>query len=137
MITPQTFQHHLDRWGSRIEAWPPAEQAAARALLATDAATRDALAAAEHLTRALQDAAEPHASDALKRRLKRIPARCQQPGRTAPAPARPRMRVWWWGGGVALASSSVMALGFVAGFTGLTGLEGSLVDWAALAYGSL
>jgi hypothetical protein len=137
MMTLQTFQQHLDQWGTRIDDWPRAEQQAARALLAADAQARSAHAAAEQLTLALQRSLDMPANEALKLRLKRIPAHYRQPDRRPATPEPRRSPGWWWGGGVAVASGGVMALGFMAGFSGLVTLDGSLIDWAALAYGSL
>lgn len=139
MMTLQTFQSGLDRWGSSLTNWPRREQDAARALLAADAEARRQLALAEQLARHLQQPPAARDSDALRRRLKTIPAHYTQPGRLRAARTPRGWRNGWWPGGVgvAVAGGGVMALGFVAGFTGLISLEGSLIDWAALAYGSL
>lgn len=100
MMTPDSFQQYLDLWGSRLDDWPKAESQAARSLLAESAQARAALADAERLTLALQRTMPQPASDALKLRLKRIPAHYAHPGRAAAATPTPRWTPnWWWGGG--------------------------------------
>jgi hypothetical protein len=137
MMTLQTFQNGLDRWGSSLTNWPRREQRAARALLAADAEARRQWALAEQLARSLQRPPAALGNDALRRRLKTIPAHYVQPSRLPAATSARGWRGGWWAGGVAVAGGGVMALGFLAGFTGLMTLDGGLVDWAALAYGSL
>lgn len=137
-MTLTTFQNGLDQWGSRLEDWPPRERRAAQQLMQADPAARDCLVAAEQLTAGLQRQGSAVASEAFKMRLKTIPAHYSQPSRRPTTPATPTWAPGWlWGSGVALASSGVMAIGFMAGFGGLITLDANLVDWAALAYGSL
>lgn len=138
MMTLTTFQNGLDQWGSRLEDWPPREQRAARQMLLANPAAGDLLLVAEQLTAGLQKSSAGMAGEALRLRLKTIPAHYPQPSRLPAKPVIPSWAPGWlWGGGVALASTGMMALGFMAGFGGVITLDANLVDWAALAYGSL
>lgn len=113
-LSLSTFQDLLDSHGGDFDRWPARERRAAQALLATSTEARALLVTAQGLDAALAGPSV-RAPEALRARIRAIPARHPRAVRPPAAGRRPALTLWL--GGAAMAAS--VALGFYVGAAGL------------------
>ncbi|MFO7177755.1 MAG: hypothetical protein DIU78_003555 [Pseudomonadota bacterium] len=130
-MTESRFRYLAEAYGSRIERWPEAERAAARALLAARPELSRVLSAEAELDAAFEALAVPEVPSSLERRLLDVPKRV----------IRPR-RAWlraWFVPAVGWAAAAAVGLwigGQLEGVPNGNGLDDSEA-WVELAAGEL